>query len=88
MYHVIAFSFLLAFVALPARAQDRPPSHLDVKYGPHERNVLDVWLAKSEKPTPVLVSIHGGGFGKGDKRVSPALLQRCLDAGISVAAIT
>lgn len=49
---------------------------------------MDVWLAKSDKPTPVLVSIHGGGFAKGDKRVSPELLRRCLDSGISVVAIT
>ena len=49
---------------------------------------MDVWLAKSDTPTPVLVSIHGGGFGKGDKSVSPELLRRCLDSGVSVAAIT
>ena len=47
----------------PQRVQETiPPTHADVKYGPHERNVMDVWLAKSDKPTPVLVSIHGGGF--------------------------
>jgi acetyl esterase/lipase len=49
---------------------------------------MDVWLAKSDKPTPVLVSIHGGGFAKGDKSVNPDLLRRCLDSGISVVAIT
>lgn len=62
--------------------------HPDVKYGPHERNVMDVWLAKSTKPTPILVSIHGGGFRNGNKSVSGDLLRQCLDAGISVAAIT
>ncbi len=35
---------------------------------------MDVWLAKSDKPTPVLVSIHGGGFRDGNKSVSPDLL--------------
>lgn len=65
-----------------------PPTHADVKYGPHERNVMDVWLAKSDKPTPVLVSIHGGGFQAGNKSVDPVLLKQCLDSGISVAAIT
>jgi acetyl esterase len=35
-----------------------------------------------------LVSIHGGGFARGDKRVSPELLRLCLDSGISVVAIT
>jgi acetyl esterase/lipase len=64
------------------------PTHANVKYGPHERNVMDVWLAESDKPTPVLVSIHGGGFRGGNKSVAPDLLQACLDAGISVVAIT
>jgi len=50
--------------------------------------VMDVWLAKSDKPTPVLVSIHGGGFRGGNKSVSGALLKQCLDSGISVVAIT
>ena len=64
-----------------------PPTFENVKYGPHERNVLDFWQAKSEQPTPVLVSIHGGGFVGGNKSVQPQLLKECLDSGISVAAI-
>jgi acetyl esterase/lipase len=64
-----------------------PPTFKNVKYGPHERNVLDFWQAKSEQPTPVLVSIHGGGFVAGNKSVQPQLLKDCLDNGISVAAI-
>lgn len=84
----MVFSLLVAATGLQAVAQDRPPTHANVKYGPHERNVMDVWLAKSDAPTPVLVSIHGGGFAKGDKRASPELLRLCLEAGISVAAIT
>ncbi len=73
----------------PRGIQERiPPTHADVKYGPHERNVMDVWLAKSDKPTPVLVSIHGGGFRGGDKSVDAGILNQCLDSGISVAAIS
>jgi acetyl esterase/lipase len=70
----------------PALGQ-QPPTFENVRYGPHERNVLDFWQAKSAQPTPVLVSIHGGGFLAGDKSVQPQLLKGCLDAGISVAAI-
>ena len=69
----------------PARFQ---PTHTDVKYGPHARHVMDLWLAKSDKPTPVLVSIHGGGFNAGDRMVDFRLLPGCLKSGISVAAIT
>lgn len=76
-------------VRLPQRVQQqKPPTQANVKYGPHERNVMDLWLADSDKPTPILVSIHGGGFLGGDKSVSPQLLEQCLDSGISVAAIT
>jgi acetyl esterase len=64
-----------------------PPTFENVKYGPHERNVVDFWQAKSEQPTPVLVSIHGGGFVAGNKTVQPQLLKDCLESGISVAAI-
>lgn len=68
--------------ALPA------PDVRDARYGPHERNVLDLWKARSEHPTPLVVFIHGGGFRAGDKsNLSRVLLSHCLDAGFSVAAI-
>lgn len=88
MKRAIVYAFLLAVTGSSALAQDRRPTHENVKYGPHERNVMDVWLAKSDKPAPVLVSIHGGGFRNGNKSVSPDLLRKCLDSGISVVAIT
>ena len=54
----------------------------------YERNVLDLWKAKSDRPTPLVIYIHGGGFRSGDKSsVDARLLDRCLDAGISVAAL-
>src|SRR3954452_14394278 len=92
-----AISGLLLFALLiaPAHAQQKKkrgakpaPDLADVKYGPHQRNVLDLWKAKSDRPTPLVVFIHGGGFRQGDKsQLSPGLLTPCLDAGISVAAI-
>jgi acetyl esterase/lipase len=62
----------------------------DLRYGPHGRNVLDIWKAKPQAgrtgPTPLLVYFHGGGFRGGDKMsVPPWLIIKCLDAGISVA---
>jgi acetyl esterase len=71
----------------PPKAKLPTPTFGNVKYGPHERNVLDFWQAKSKQPAPVLVSIHGGGFVAGNKSVQPQLLKDCLDSGISVAAI-
>lgn len=64
------------------------PTHEAVSYGPHKRNVMDVWLAESDRPTPVLVSIHGGAFQNGTKHVGPGLLAVCLKAKISVVAIS
>ena len=64
------------------------PALADVKYGPHERNVLDLWQARSERPTPLVVFIHGGGFRGGSKEaLSTALLTGLLAKGISVMAI-
>lgn len=72
-----------------AAAQPPAPTLADVRYGPHERNVLDFWKAPSAKPTPLLFFIHGGGWQAGDKsRVATMFqLDRFLDAGISVVAI-
>jgi acetyl esterase/lipase len=50
--------------------------------------VLDLWKAKSEKPAPLVVFIHGGGFRGGSKEaLNPALLEGCLKAGMAVMAI-
>ena len=64
------------------------PTAANVAYGTHERQVLDFWQAKSDRPTPLVLYIHGGGWQNGDKRgLSGAAIKRYLDAGISVAAI-
>jgi acetyl esterase/lipase len=40
----------------------------DIKYGPAERNRLDVFTAEGASGArPVLVYVHGGGFMRGDK---------------------
>ncbi len=69
--------------------QERPtPDVRDEHYGPHERQVLDLWRAKSDAPTPLVVFIHSGGFLVGSKDYAKAgLLQGCLASGISFAAI-
>ena len=65
-----------------------PPSFSNVKYGQHSRNVLDIWLAKSDKPTPLIVFIHGGGWRGGSKSDIPPELMKFWPAhGISVASI-
>jgi len=83
----------LIFLALLCGFQDPKPERIepdikDEKYGPHERNVLDLWKATSDSPTPLVVFIHGGGFLVGYKEyVKAELIRRCRENGISVAAI-
>ena len=65
------------------------PTLAEVRYGTHERQVLDLWKAASNSPTPLVFVIHGGGWQGGEKErvdrfVDVAALQV---AGISVAAI-
>ena len=63
------------------------PDHANVKYGPHARNVFDLWLAKSDVPTPLVIYYHGGGFRGGDKRtINRLLLSQLRRGGVSVAA--
>lgn len=74
----------------PARAADRPPAptHADVKYGAHPRQVLHFWKAKGDAPTPVVVFVHGGSWIKGDRmEVDRRGLLALLGDGISVASV-
>ena len=74
----------------PARTQQSVPKPdlVDVPYGPGKLQTFDLWKAKSDRPTPLVMFIHGGGFRGGDKRgISRQLLSQCLESGISYAAI-
>jgi len=65
------------------------PTLREVAYGDHDRQVLDFWKVPSDKPTPLVFVIHGGGWMGGSKE----RLNRFVDAaallkeGISVVAI-
>lgn len=64
------------------------PTLENVPYGPHDRNVLDLWHPGTRAPAPVYVFIHGGGFCSGDKSALPEILRsKLLEAGIAVATI-
>jgi hypothetical protein len=93
----VSLVFILLSSGAAARGQEQSqsvspakprPDEENVKYGPHERNVLDLWIAKSDKPAPLVLFIHGGGFRNGDKAaLSEGNLKTYLDSGFSVAAI-
>lgn len=66
----------------------RQPNRADVAYGSHERQRIDFYQAAADRPTPLVLYIHGGGFRGGSKSsLNQKTLQRFLDAGVSVAAI-
>ena len=71
-------------------AYTRPPDAANVAYGPHARQVLDLWKAKSPRPAPLVVYFNPGGFSAGDKSWietydHASLRELLLDRGISVA---
>ena len=76
---------LVLLAAGPVARADEPKKLLNVPYGKHPRQVLDFYQAKSDKPTPVVFYIHGGGWQGGDKKNS--IRKPFLDKGISVVAI-
>src|SRR5215207_6192125 len=76
---------LLLLIGAAVKADDEPKKLLGVAYGKHERQVLDFYQAKSDRPTPVVFHIHGGGWRGGDKKgINP---RPFLDKGISVVSI-
>jgi len=77
-------TIILLQCSLPAQ---RTPTHVDVAYGPHARNVLDFWQAEGEGPRPLLIYIHGGGWVVGDKKSNQRFCEPYLAAGIHCAAI-
>ena len=79
----IAPFLAILFVAQSSFA-DEPKQLMNVAYGDHPRQVLDFYQAESDKPTPVVFYIHGGGWRGGDKKTNPKAF---LDNGISVVAI-
>lgn len=83
----IAALVLLAAVGSSSLAQK--PAHRDVAYDDdHESQCVDVYLAKSDKPTPAIIYIHGGGWRAGSKRSVPAWLKAFVHEGkLSVIAV-
>jgi len=64
------------------------PTHYDVSYGPHKKQLIHFWQAKSDQPTPMLLFIHGGGWMAGGRLSGLVnMLPELLNKGISVASV-
>ncbi|MEC7497903.1 MAG: carboxylesterase family protein, partial [Planctomycetota bacterium] len=75
--------------AAPSKPKGPAPTYANLKYGDHKNTVMDVWLADSKQPTPVIVAIHGGGFTGGDKSKFHGCseLLKCMEKGVSFVSI-
>ena len=85
MYMCVAAAFRVsAAVSLP------PATYDSVHYGPHERQVVDVWLPKdATRPTPAVINIHGGGFTYGDRKekILAKYIPESHAAGVAVVSV-
>jgi len=62
----------------------------NVRYGKHKRNKFDIVLPQSDKPTPLVIYIHGGGFTRGDKKaayIHTDTIRQFLQNGVAFATI-
>lgn len=99
MKPLTAFLFLFSGTTIVfAQKEDTPPAYdksvpeptaSEVRYGEHERHVLDFWKAESDKPTPLVFIIHGGGWNSGTKERAGrfADIPALLEVGISAVSI-
>jgi acetyl esterase/lipase len=63
----------------------------NMKYGPHMRQSMDVWLAEGKNGrAPCVIEIHGGGWMEGDRlsRWVPGRIRQCRRAGCAYVTTT
>ncbi len=83
---VLALAAIGAVVAAQFKYSARCEAFRDVSYGTHDRNKLDLYIPKSNKPVPLLIWIHGGAWASGDKDEHNPTTEQ-LTRGYAVAAI-
>jgi acetyl esterase/lipase len=83
-----AVAVLIASTRLATAEPAVRPSKIELSYGNHPRQSLDLYrapIATDNAASPVVIYFHGGGFNHGDKgTVSTALIRRMYKYGISV----
>lgn len=94
LIRTLTATLVLVLMAAGTQAQENKtaekktvaPTEAAVRYGPHERNVMNFWKAKSARPTPLIFLIHGGGWIRGDMDTTQDPTE-WLDHGFSVVSI-
>lgn len=81
---------LFSLVTLSAVAAEKP-THANMRYDDtYGRSTLDLWLPKAgDKPAPLVVLFHGGGFKYGNKTKIPLKKDflRLVERGYAVASV-
>ena len=81
VFQVLALCSLFCLVqgkqATVLKPNEHSPTHRDVKYGAHPKELINFWQFKSNEPIGVLLQIHGGGWmgGKKDEVLRPYQLK-------------
>jgi acetyl esterase/lipase len=89
MVIVIALAGLARAQAGRAGLPEGVKAYRDVAYveNGHERQKLDLYVPKADKPLPLLVWIHGGAWQGGSKEGCPPARQGYLERGYAVASL-
>lgn len=95
MKHIVCIFLMVAsFTSARAQQQQRAPAGVkelrDLVYveGGHERHKLDLYLPeKAERPLPLIIWVHGGGWQNGSKDGCPPLRAGYVAQGYAVASI-
>ena len=75
-------TILLSLLSISAFAQNSPTILKDITYDDKDlAQKLDVYLAKSDKPVPAMIHIHGGGWRGGSKDGIPGWLAKAVNDG-------
>ncbi|MEM6988296.1 MAG: alpha/beta hydrolase, partial [Pseudomonadota bacterium] len=64
---------------------DADAAELDVAYGDHPRQKLDIFYPRGSEPTGLLVHVHGGYWMRTDKSVWSHFAEGALQNGLAVA---
>ena len=78
---------LREYASISAQARATLPCALNVAYGAHPDETLDIFPAQGESPSPVLIYLHGGYWRLLSKDDSSFMAPTLTRAGITVVAV-
>jgi arylformamidase len=75
------------YASISAQARATLPCTLNLAYGPHPDETLDIFPAQGNSPGPVLIYLHGGYWRLLSKDDSSFMAPTLTQAGITVVAV-